>query len=69
MEVIQPLDVAVFNSYKAAYRRSSTDNTLSEILLEGLNSATQNRCNMIGKSLIAYNSAVTAGRQYETRII
>lgn len=58
--VIQPLDIGIFNSYKAAYRQSATNNALDDIRCDWASEATKNRLDMLGRSLIANTRAVTS---------
>lgn len=60
--LIQPLDVSVFAAYKAGYRRSIGDTSLKELVIPGISAATQSRCIMLGKALIAFNTSVTRAR-------
>lgn len=52
--VIQPLDVSLFNAYKAAWRRSGTESVLDSVPTQGVSAATSNRTRMMAKSLIAH---------------
>jgi hypothetical protein len=58
--MLQPLDVGVFNIYKAAIRNKSTAYAVQWIdEIPDLPEATRKRCIAIGKSLVAYRQAVT----------
>lgn len=58
--ILQPLDVAVFNIYKAAVRNRNTIHAVQWIdEVSGVADATRKRCITIGKSLVAYRQAVT----------
>lgn len=53
--VIQPLDVGIFNIYKAAYRNRNTTHAVMPVSqISGLAKATKKRCIMLAKSLVAY---------------
>jgi hypothetical protein len=53
--VIHPLEVGIFNIYKAAYRnRNTTRSAVSVSEIEGLPYATRKRCIKLAKSLVAY---------------
>ncbi len=56
--ILQPLDIGIFNSYKASYRRSVSDPALDDIMYNGLTEATRNRLRMLGRALIANMHAV-----------
>jgi len=57
--LLQPLDVGVFNSYKAAYRRAVSDPALDDIFVDGAPEAVQSRLRMLARSLIANLQAMT----------
>ncbi len=57
--VIQPLDIGIFNSYKAAYRQSVSNSSISDIRYSWPSEATQQRLIMLGRSLIANAKSVT----------
>jgi hypothetical protein len=50
--ITQPLDIGVFNSYKAAYRRAANDPSLKDIDIRQAPEATRNRLKMLGRALI-----------------
>jgi hypothetical protein len=60
--LIQPLDVSVFAAYKAGYRCSKSDTSLKDLVIPGISAATQSRCIMLGRALIAFNTSVTTAR-------
>lgn len=60
--VLQPLDVGIFQSYKAAWRKSNGDSSLRDLTLRGVTAASQNRVFMLGRSLIAFTSSFTKSR-------
>ncbi len=49
--ITQPLDVGIFGSYKAAFRKSSTDPALDELRTGLCTEATKVRARMLGRSL------------------
>jgi hypothetical protein len=49
----QPLDVGIFNAYKAAYRRSNGDSSLQSIDFNQASEATRKRTFNIGRALLA----------------
>ncbi len=55
--ITQPLDVGIFNSYKAAYRQCVSNNALDDIRYNWTSEATRNRVNMLGRALIANTRA------------
>jgi hypothetical protein len=58
--MLQPLDVAVFNIYKAVVRNRNTAHAVQWIdEVSDLSDATRKRCVTIAKSLVAYRQAVT----------
>lgn len=58
--ILQPLDVAVFNLYKAAVRDRKTAYAVQWIdEVPDIAEATRKRCVTIGKSLVAYRQALT----------
>ena len=60
--VLQPLDVGIFNSYKAAYRRSARDSSLEFVRDPNLPAAREKRTIMIARSLLAATDAPTRNR-------
>lgn len=61
--ITQPLDVGVFNSYKAAYRRNGSNPKLNDIrirILDVTSNAGKARIRMLGRALISHQQAVTA---------
>jgi hypothetical protein len=60
--ITQPLDVGIFASYKAAWRRSISDPSLQQVMVHGAPEATQKRVHMIAQSLLAHTHAVTKHR-------
>lgn len=59
--VLQPLDVGIFNSYKAAYRKAIKSPALIDVTFTGLSEATSNRIKMMAKALIANTHACSSG--------
>lgn len=57
--VLQPLDIGVFNGYKAAYRRSLKDGALNDIDFDWTSAATRQRVQMLGRALIAHMKSCT----------
>lgn len=57
--ILQPLDVGIFNVFKAAFRRAVSDPALAEIIPSEASEATKDRMRLIGRSLIAHVSAAT----------
>ena len=53
--IIQPLDVSIFNSYKAAFRAAAGNPALEDINFNWITEATRNRLKTLGKSLIAFS--------------
>ena len=51
--ILQPLDVGIFNSYKAAYRRGSNDPALDDFNTQYMSAATKARVRMLGRALTA----------------
>jgi len=58
--ILQPLDVGIFNSYKAAFRRSSSDSALDDLNTTLLSEATQARVRMLARSLTAQMHALNS---------
>ena len=58
--ILQPLDVGIFSSYKAAYRRAAKERGINDVECSWASEATRNRCRMLGRALIANMHAVTA---------
>ncbi len=56
--VLQPLDIGVFNSYKAAYRSSISSSHLDAVLCDWTSEATQRRVKMMARALIAQSRSV-----------
>ncbi len=56
--ILQPLDVGIFNSCKAAYRRGGSDPALNAINTNYLSEATKTRFRMLGRSMTAQLHAV-----------
>jgi hypothetical protein len=57
--ILQPLDVGIFNSYKAAYRRDSRDPALHDFNTTYVSEATRLRLRMLGRSLAAQMLALS----------
>ncbi len=55
--VLQPLDVGIFNSFKAGYRRAIQNPALNDVTFMGLNAATSNRIKMLARALVANQHA------------
>lgn len=60
--LIQPLDVGIFNAYKAGFRKANGDPSLSDIDFDWTSAATRNRVKVLGRSLIAFTGAATKGK-------
>jgi hypothetical protein len=57
--VIQPLDVGVFNSFKAEWRRAGNSPKLADAVPDGLNAALTARMRSIARSLVALEKSAT----------
>lgn len=57
--VIQPLDVGIFNSYKANYRKAVKHPAVVELKFDAESNATQARCKMLARGIIAHMQATT----------
>lgn len=58
--ILQPLDVGIFNVFKAAFRRAVADPALAEVIPQEASDAAKERVRMIGRSLIAHVNSTTA---------
>ncbi len=57
--IIQPLDIGVFGSYKANYRKAITSHALDDVFNPLVSEATSQRVKMIARALIAQVTSVT----------
>jgi hypothetical protein len=57
--VLQPLDVGLFPSLKAAWRRSVADPSLRDLHVPEISLTTNNRIRMLARSLIAHSNSIT----------
>jgi hypothetical protein len=58
--ILQPLDIGVFGSYKAAFRRSVTDGALDDLRTTLLPEATKARVRMLARSLTSQMYALNS---------
>lgn len=58
--ILQPLDIGIFNSYKALYRKSHSEPMLEDITLSYTSEATQERVRMLGRALVSNMHAVNS---------
>lgn len=58
--ILQPLDVGIFNVFKAAFRKAVSDPAIAEIIPAEASAAAKERVRMMARSLIAHVHATTA---------